>query len=217
MIDSVASHMPRKKKKEVATMARRSKRRKHIITRVSSVTFTPHSGFLCVSIGDKVDVESTVFIWYRNIIRMYDGDDLRFGNTAPLKTMYVETKPDDYFMNLCALANLMDGDNLRRYITDNGNSSEYYTATMSLVRASAYELGNMIGFSSQIITRLRTEIEDYAEYSSTPWRRVKMWIRRVTHPEDFIPSKPKKKEPPKPIDKSKTTNIVKKKPETTKK
>lgn len=170
----------------MATKEKKVKRKKRGPTRIFSTDFSKYSAYLCIVIGDYPDVESTVYVLYHNLITMHDGDDLRFGDPAPLKTMYVED-PIDYFNNLCSLAKLMDGDNLREYIVDNGKDSSYAHTVNTLLRSRGYDLGNLIDYTGRIVSRLRAEVEDYMTCSGTPWRRFKTALRRIICPRDYLP------------------------------
>lgn len=178
----------------MATKEKQVKRKKSGPTRVYSAALNKYAAFLCISIGDDPDVESTIYILYRNTITMHDGDEFRFGNTKPLKVMWVDDNPIDYFSNLCSLASLMDGDNLREYITDNGRDTQHTAMVNTMLRSRFYEFGDFTSYASRVIVRLRAEIEDYMLCSGTPWRRFKTFLKKIFCPKDYLPkSKTKSK------------------------
>ena len=158
----------------------KKRRKRRGPTRTFSTVFTDHSGYLAVVIGDYPEIESTVVVWYHNTIALYDGDDLRFGDTKPLKVHIVDDKqPKLYFDALCRLADFEDHDNLRDYIADSSNDPRWRVTIRSQLRQREYELGDLINFTSGIIAKLRYEVEDCMEYSRTPWQRFCTWFAKT--------------------------------------
>lgn len=165
------------------------------VIRTYATDITDHSGIMAVVCGTKDTITSTVVVWYRKTLAAYDGDDFRYGEPAPLKVMLVEDFPKIYFDCLCELAKLDDQDAFRSYLINTLHEDPSLKPIIDAqLNARKYEMGNISSYVSQLVTMLRTEVEDYIECSGTPWRRFRTWMKRIMHPEDFIPKTREKKE-----------------------